>query len=164
MSDSGAKLYRSPQLEKLWTAGYSLIGDVTFESAAYVARYALKKVVSDRDDLDRLVMKDTGEILKPEYITMSRGGRGVDGLGGIGATWYKKYSSDVYPHGNRVVRGRDMRPPRYYDDLYAVDDPLGYEEMKFLRENSVDKKDNTDVRLVVKEEVAAARLKLFPRD
>lgn len=39
-----SKLYRSPLLEELWPFGYSSVGDVNFESAAYVARYILKKV------------------------------------------------------------------------------------------------------------------------
>lgn len=38
----GVRLYRSSLLEKLWPYGYSTIGDVTFESAAYVARYIVK--------------------------------------------------------------------------------------------------------------------------
>lgn len=131
-----------------------------------MARYVLKKVKCSRDDEDRLVMKDTGEVLNGEYVTMSRGS-GDGSLvfdGGIGTGWYKTYKGDVYPHGKRVVRGRDMRPPRFYDKLYAVDDPIGFESMQFDRINSVDKKDNSDVRLVVKEKVTNARLKLYPRE
>lgn len=37
------RLYVSPSLQRLWPFGYSSVGDVTFESAAYVARYSLKK-------------------------------------------------------------------------------------------------------------------------
>ena len=43
--------YRSPFLEKIWSPahsnesyGFSVIGDVTFESSAYVARYCTKKL------------------------------------------------------------------------------------------------------------------------
>lgn len=151
------KLYVSEQLSRLWPYGFHYIGDVSFESAAYVARYVMKKVVVTRDDQDRLLMKSTGEILRPEYVTMSR-------RPGVGASWYRKFSSDVYPVGSRVVRGRSMRPPRYYDKLYAVDDPIGFEDLQFRRENALDKSDNVEYRLRVKEEVAGARLKLFPRE
>lgn len=160
------KLYVSDQLSRLWPFGFHYIGDVSFESAAYVARYVMKKVVCDRDDLDRLVMKSTGEILRSEYVTMSRGS-GDGSLvfdGGIGSGWYKKFKEDVYPLGNRVVRGRDMRPPKFYDNLYAVDDPFGFEDLQFVRQNSLDRADNSDVRLGVKEKVTMARLKLFPRE
>lgn len=160
-SKSGENVYVSEMLGRLWPHGYSYIGDVTFKSAAYVARYALKKI-GDWKDLERLVMKDTGEVLNPEYVTMSRGGRG--GLGGIGRPWYEKFKDDVYPIGNRVVRGHDMRPPRFYDALYAVEDPLGFEDLQFRRENSFDKLDNVEYRLVAKEKVTLARLKAFPRD
>ena len=43
-TDRGDILYRSPLLETLWDKGSSEIGSVTFESAAYVARYSLKKI------------------------------------------------------------------------------------------------------------------------
>lgn len=38
-------VYRSAMLEDLWPYGFSSIGDVTFESAAYVARYVLKRLM-----------------------------------------------------------------------------------------------------------------------
>jgi hypothetical protein len=41
---AGSKLYRSAELEKLWDKGFSSVGDANFESAAYVARYIMKKV------------------------------------------------------------------------------------------------------------------------
>lgn len=160
------KLYVSAQLERLWPFGYHYIGDVSFESAAYVARYVVKKVKVSRDDEDRLIMKETGEVLAPEYVTMSRGS-GDGSLvfdGGIGSGWYKKFKSDVYPVGTRVVRGRDMRPPRYYDSLFCVSDPIGFEDLQYERENKLDKRDNVEYRLRAKEEVTMARLKLFPRD
>lgn len=144
-------------MSRLWPLGYSYVGDVTFDSAAYVARYSLKKVVGERDDLDRLVMKDSGEILSAEYVTMSR-------RPGIGASWYGKFSSDVYPHGNRIVRGFKSRPPRYYDKLFELDNPIAFEDLKFSRQNSLDKSDNTMLRLAVKEEVTTRRLKLYPRE
>lgn len=44
----GTKLYRSKSLERLWPYGFSTVGGVTFQSAAYVARYIMKKVTGDR--------------------------------------------------------------------------------------------------------------------
>lgn len=42
-----SKLYRSESLEELWPNGFSSVGDVTFESAAYVARYITKKITGE---------------------------------------------------------------------------------------------------------------------
>ncbi|WP_217268498.1 rolling circle replication-associated protein, partial [Lactobacillus helveticus] len=39
---TGSILYTSKILEELWPFGYSTVGDVSFESAAYVARYIMK--------------------------------------------------------------------------------------------------------------------------
>lgn len=150
------KLYRSETLERLWPFGFSWIGDVSFESAAYVARYVLKKVNGTRDDEQRLVMMDTGEVLKEEYLTMSR-------RPGIGTAWYKKFKSDVYPLGSRVVRGRDMRPPRFYDNLFKIDSPNEFEDLQYERIKSFDINDNTMQRLAVKEEVTNARVRLLRR-
>ena len=43
-SPGGSKIYRSDILEDLWPFGFSSIGEVNFQSAAYVARYIMKKV------------------------------------------------------------------------------------------------------------------------
>ena len=72
---NGQPLYSSKELSDLWPYGHALIGEVTFDSAAYVARYIMKKVNGDRaDEHYRRVDLDTGEIyqLPPEYTTMSR--------------------------------------------------------------------------------------------
>ena len=45
---NGNKLYRSATLDKLWGRGDCIIGDLTFESAAYVARYCLKKITGTK--------------------------------------------------------------------------------------------------------------------
>ena len=44
----GIPLYKSETLNKLWKLGFCTIGDVTFESAAYVARYIMKKVTGEK--------------------------------------------------------------------------------------------------------------------
>lgn len=124
------KLYRSAMLEKLWTVGFSTVGDVTFESAAYVARYITKKVTGKGIEIEpgRVISPEEwygGR--KPEYVTMSR-------RPGIGANWYKKYARDVYPADSVVVRGGvKCRPPRFYDKLLEMDAPALLREIKFSR-------------------------------
>ena len=43
-TNNGVVLYRSKMLEELWPYGFATVGCVSFESAAYVARYITKKV------------------------------------------------------------------------------------------------------------------------
>lgn len=98
-STSGASpLYTSRELDKLWSLGQCTFGDVTFDSAGYVARYALKKVVQDKANDGRV----------PEYLTMSR-------RPGIGYEWFRQHKVDFYRNDTIVVNGVESRPPRYYD-------------------------------------------------
>lgn len=103
----GNLVYRSNELETLWHHGYSSIGLVTPASAAYVARYTLKKQ-QHQPNAPR----------HPPYITMSRNK-------GIGSTWLDKYYNDVYPQDLIITRdGNKLRPPRYYDERLKEKDPV----------------------------------------
>ncbi len=155
-------LYRSADLELLWPFGYSSIGDVTFESAAYVARYIMKKVTGKNaaqhyQEID----PETGEITNrtPEFTKMSL-------KPGIGYEWYKQYTSDVYPHDYVVVRGKKVKPPKYYDKKYKIDNPYKFDELLYIREKSAKLRheDNTLERLAVKEQVVKAKLQKLKRN
>lgn len=113
------RLYVSQSLGELWPLGFSTVGDVTFESAGYVARYILKKVNGSESS-------DHYRGLSPEYITMSR-------RPGIGFGWYQKFKDDVYPEGSVVVDGRKFVAPAFYDRLFEKDDPAGWEALKKRR-------------------------------
>ena len=47
-SSSGEKLYTSETLNRLWPYGHAWIGDVTYESCAYVAAYVMKRSPAHR--------------------------------------------------------------------------------------------------------------------
>lgn len=160
---SGFKAFRSDMLESLWPFGFSSIGEVTFESAAYVARYCMKKVTGDGAGLHYLtdhVDPDTGEVFSkvPEFNHMSL-------KPGIGAGWLEKWESDVYPQDYVIVRGKKMKPPKYYDRRYSERAPLDFEAVQFARELEARSyaADRTDERLAVREIVTEARLRAFKR-
>lgn len=159
---NGNNLYTSQSCTSIWGKGLAVIGDVTFESAAYVARYITKKITGE-DAADHY-----GE-RRPEYITMSR-------RPGIGRGWYDKFRSDVYPHDYTVVRGVKVKPPKYYDGLYEVDNKVGMDIVKSDRilsamdrnEVKFDSKgrcvsENESYRLKVKEAVKLSKLKSLVR-
>lgn len=153
----GCRLFRSPMLEKLWPFGFATVGDVTFESAAYVARYITKKITGDLAEAHY-----NGR--EPEYTTMSRGGN-VKGSRGIGSGWFKVYSSDVFPSDEVVIRGKVMKPPRAYDKWLELDNPDQMVIIKSTRkakalENAAD---NTAARLKAKEQCKLAQFKLLKR-
>ena len=156
-SGSGLVLYRSPSLEQLWPFGHSSIGDVTWESAAYVARYCMKKTTGA---MASFVYTDseTGEIFKPEYARMSL-------KPGIGASFYENYTSDIYPHDRIIYKGAKHPVPRYYDKMHEKRSPDDMEAIKFERQLDALTRthDNTPERLQVREKVLQASLSSLKR-
>lgn len=150
------QMFVSPTLAKLWPYGFHTIGSVSFDSAAYVAQYIMKKVTGDRawkayERVDGV----TGETwrVKPEYATMSRNP-------GLGRSWFAKYANDVYPDDFVVMKGQKFRPPKYYDSLLEKEDPDLLESLKEKRRATAvaSKEENTRARLEVRERVLDARL------
>ena len=159
-SKSGV-LHVSAQLEKLWPFGYSTIGSVTFESAAYCARYVMKKITGrPADDHYTRIDETTGEIfhLKPEYNTMSR-------RPGIAADWFKKFSGDLYPKDFFYLNGKKMRPVRFYYNLYEHLAPASMQQIKDDRKIAALKfaDDQTPERLGVRERCLQSRLSMKKR-
>lgn len=157
----GIRLYVSDLLSDLWPYGFSTIGDVTFESAAYVARYIMKKVTGEAAPEHYSVLSEYGEILserKPEYVTMSR-------RPGIGRPWLEQFRSDVYPSDFVVIDTKKMKPPKYYDRVFEIDDPEGFDKVKKERKAlALDRQDdNSPERLAVREELQLIKLKQLKR-
>lgn len=153
-------LYRSNDLELLWPYGYSSIGAVTFQSAAYVARYIMKKVTGENAAEHYEYVDLDGEIheRKPEYTTMSR-------RPGIGSTWLHAYQSDVFPADFIVLEARKMQPPKYYDRQLEITDLKEHNRIKFqrIRRAKENQEDQTPERLLVREQVKASRTSQLKR-
>ena len=156
------KLFLSPWLEKTWGLGNVIIGQVTFDSAAYVARYCLKKVNGDLADAHYMRVNNvTGEICKhnPEFAHMSL-------KPGIGRPWLDKFKADVFPRDYVVVKGKKCKPPKYYDRVFEKSNPDDFEWISIQRELDALSKyeDNTYARLAVKETVTHARVSTLNRN
>lgn len=155
-------IYTSDTLEELWGKGGCKIGDLTFKSAAYVARYCMKKITGPGAEKHYEVTDtETGEIRKrePEFARMSL-------KPGIGAPWVERYMSDFFPKGEVIVNGKQAKTPRYYDKLFkATDNTDAFQLMVESRaaKARLQFADNSDERLAVKEEVTIARLSQFKR-
>lgn len=151
---SGEKIYTSANLAGLWPWGYSSTAEVTFESAAYVARYCMAKITGDAAEEHYKRYDHLGEYqLPPEYNRMSL-------KPGIGKTWLEKYQQDVYNYDYVIVNGKETRPPKYYDKLLKEKDPDRLEELVHERITTAKERfmDNTPERLRVKEKVTEAKM------
>lgn len=141
----GNQTYISEELSRLWPRGFHEIGEVTWQSSAYVARYISKKINGEDADL-HYVNKQTGETLEPEFLRCSR-------RPGLGQTWFEKYYKDIYPSDEVLIKnGTEIKRysvPRYYDKLLEKKDPILLASMKQKREQFAQqhREDNTPERL-----------------
>ncbi|QXN75026.1 replication initiator protein [Microvirus mar9] len=121
--DKGNDLYRSPLLESIWDKGFSSVGNVTYDTALYAAKY-LQKYQFDRNTPKVLVGDpDTGcyefrDMQKPFVLMSNRPGIGYDAI-------YNHYDA---LQTNRIYHnGKFTKVPRYYlkvmeRDGIALDD------------------------------------------
>ena len=131
INKSGEQIYTSETIQKIWGKGQITVGDVTWNSAAYVARYVMKKIKG----------KDSAEEYKklgivPEFVRMSR-------RPGIGWKYYdnnkeKIYECDEIIYTNKDGRGEKIKPCKYYDKLYDVENPDFMQALKKKRKQDAE--------------------------
>lgn len=159
----GNKIYESEMLTRIWGMGFCSIGEVTFQSAAYVARYILKKQTGKQaKDHYEKIDEQTGEVTQriPEFTVMSR-------RPGIGYDWFEKFATDVFPADHITLQGKRFKTPRYYDKLLERITPEGYlSVIKKARQTEAEKRsrDNTPERLAVREQVKQLNQRRFERN
>lgn len=127
--------YRSSVLEDLWSDKYGNIGnvefsDVSFETCAYTARYVLKKQLGEsRKEILEYAETVDLPLQEEPFIGMSR-------RPGIGKAYYDLHKGEIYDDDSvqyqRQFKLFSSKPPRYYDKLYDIDDPL---DMAFIKAN-----------------------------
>lgn len=143
-------LYYSESLKTIWGKGYTLTGALTFQSAAYVARYVTKKINGpNSDEHYQTIDSRTGQIYQrhKEFLRQSNG---------IGKAHLNKFTSDIYNFDHVILSGgKKVRPPRYYDKLYEKINPDDLGRIKIQREANAKKHadNNTPARLKVREKI-----------
>ncbi len=153
--------YTSPELEQLWGKGFVDVGTVTMQSAAYVARYIMKKITGVNAADHYIKIDYQGEItpITPEYSSMSNG---------IGKQFYETYKSDFFPSDEVPVLGEGVhkKVPRYYTDRLRKQDEELYEQIKEERQNFMleNQHEYTTERLHQKYRVKQAQFKQLERN
>ncbi|QCS36550.1 replication initiator protein [Capybara microvirus Cap3_SP_450] len=119
---SGNKIYTSKTIEKIWGKGYITIGEVSWDSIAYVAGYCTKKLFGKKG---KEIYAKKGQI--PEFSLCSR-------KPGIAKQWYIDHMYDIYSTDEMITaKGRKVKPPAYYDKLFDLEYPEQLELIKSER-------------------------------
>lgn len=161
----GIITFTSDTLSKLWGKGFVTVGEVTLQSASYVARYVMKKINGDLALNYYKKINKQGEILTvlPERTTMSR-------RPGIGFPFWEKFAEDFILDDTVVIRttngSKTYKTPTYYLNLLEKDLPHLWADLKHERLTNYEKHyafDNTPERLLVKQACTQARIKNLKR-
>lgn len=128
-SPQGISYYNSAKLQSCWCdhdgndMGYIVVGDVTWESCAYTARYIMKKAKGE----NARVYSDFN--IEPEFTLMSR-------KPGIARQYYEDHPNlydNLFINISTEKGGRKFCPPKYFDFLYEQDHSSEMAEIKERR-------------------------------
>lgn len=144
-SELGYQYYNSPTLDRVWSfpmrdefgnpmedkpslAGFAVIGEITWETCAYTARYITKKLTGPEAQYYQFFN------IEPPFSMMSL-------KPGIGRMYYDQHP-DLYDHEYIHIStdkgGRKFRPPRYFDRLFDIDHPEESAQMKAFRKSAAE--------------------------
>lgn len=114
-SFDGTPYFVSDFISKCWPFGIHILGKVTWQSAAYVARYTMKKATHGYDPRYYEVAG-----IEPEFQLVSR-------KPGLGRFYYDDHP-ELFDYSSFSVStpsgGRKMYPPAYFKKLYSLDHPV----------------------------------------
>lgn len=103
----GNWIYTSEMLEKAWGKGIVGITEASWDTAAYTARYMLKKQKGLNKELHYTMHAQI-----PEFSRMSR-------MPGIAAEWYHENRDKLWQTDEIILaKGRKVHTPKYYDELF----------------------------------------------
>ncbi len=166
--DEGLYTYTSPSLEKHWPYGFSTTTELNYRTASYTAGYIFSKITGKKARDHYLRCDEHGEAwwLLPEYTRMSTGNKNPPC--GLGAKFYEKYQSDIFPADESPVPGKGniQLVPRYYTNILKDKDPGCAEVVKQLRAafQQAHKEDFTPARLRDKYICAQAKQNTIKRN
>ena len=103
--------WKSHEIENFWQEGIIDIGEVEYASAAYVARYCMKKIT---EDTDKTIYWSKG--MHPEFVRMSR-------RPGIGNNYFNENYETIYKSDEILVKnfhGKtiSVKPPKAWDKKF----------------------------------------------
>lgn len=156
---NGNNLYTSTQLQKLWPYGFSTIGSLTYQTAAYTARYIVKKIGGEAaNDHYLRVHPVSGHLVRVqrEFATRSL-------KPGLGYDWLQQFKADVYPSDFIIVDGKKHPIPKYYTRKLTEEEQHKLKVRRVLNSHAA-REHQTPERLKAREGVKLAQVAKLKRE
>lgn len=142
-TEDGRNYYTSDILEQIWGKGGCQIMDLNWETAAYVARYVMKKITGpgqqkyeEKRTRQGRMKHQYGEKLREQTICISRGGRKGHG---IAHEWWEQNYKKIHTNDIMYFNGIKIKPTKYYDKKFEKKEPNKWKKIKEKRENELQK-------------------------
>lgn len=126
-NERGDAMWISKELEDVWQKGLIVVGEFNWNSAAYTARYCMKKI----DGFSPAFYADLG--IEKEITRMSR-------KPGIGVPYFDAHVDQIYDLDEIVLpatTGNNLQvisPPKIFDKKYGEQDLLALSKIKWDRQ------------------------------
>jgi len=143
LTELGDTLYYSEEIAKIWGKGHVWIGEVNWNTACYVSRYIMKKQIG----------KDAAELY--EWMGEDQEFQRMSLKPGIGWFYYYRHKDEIYRYdeilikkrskkikfdkfldGNIQTKVESIKPPKYFDKCYDMEDHEFMETLKKARKQS----------------------------
>ena len=139
----GDVLYNSDFLTDLWGKGFVVVGQASWRTAAYTARYVVKK----RKGKDAADFYDAFDI-KPESTRSSN-------RPGIATDYYNQHWQDLYYGASQKIVLPPVggvpyltTPPRFFDEKFKKIDPERLEQIKLKRRDIAEEVEKSRARML----------------
>lgn len=139
-TENGDILYNSPTLSRIWNNGHVVIGEVTWDTCAYTARYTAKKANNYEEFYERWN-------INPEFTLMSR-------RPGIGRNYYERNNYSLFTGDFIYIAtptgGKKISTPAYFNRLLDNDDPDLSKQLKEHRKEVMSELEKVRAKLTDK--------------
>lgn len=166
IDERGKEHWKSHEIERYWDEGMIDIGEVEYASAAYVARYCMKKIT---DEPDKTLYFENG--MQPEFIRMSR-------RPGIGSKYFDENMETIYKDDKLYVKNFhgqtiEVKPPKAWDKKFKELYPEEWFNIQRSRKEGAERSrklikemtDMTDLQMLqIKAEEILTKGKMLPRE
>lgn len=125
---NGFAVFQSEEVSKVWGMGNVTINRNSWLTAAYTARYMMKK---RKGKWAKQEYAEAG--INPEFCLCSR-------KPGIGYGYYETHKDEIYSkdgiaYAKAKGGAQTRKPPKYFDKLFKLENPKKFEEIQELRKN-----------------------------
>lgn len=121
-NSDGDPVYSSSELDSVWGNGFTCVAPFSWHTAAYTARYVVKKL-KGRDASD--TYRSAG--IAPEFVRMSR-------KPGIGFGYLSEHFDEIIERDSiQLPQGMRCKPPKYFMRTLQESDPLSFDRIKRQR-------------------------------